>query len=437
MSSDAGPPDSVGTWTRRALSDLVDRRGITYGVVQPGHHRADGTPILRVNNITPSGLRLDDPMRIDPDIAARHDRSRLTGGEVLITLVGSVGQVAVAPPELAGWNVARAVGVIPVREEIPPQWVAWCLQTPEARQYLGERLNTTVQATLNLRDLSAVQIPIPPTEVLRDIASVLGALDAKLDNNRHLCIALEGLAMGLMQHSLSVGSPMSWDRGWPETTLGEVLSVLETGNRPRGGVKGITSGVPSIGAESIVGVGIFDFAKLKFVPRDYYNALRRGRVEDRDVLLYKDGGRPGDFQPHVSMVGEGFPFREAAINEHVYRLRIEPPFTQDFLYLWLRSDRLTQEMRRRGTGVAIPGLNSKAVKALPIIRPDVETLERVQDAVAPALSLILRTAAESRSLIEVRDALLPKLVRGEIRVPNTTDPDESNQDAATISAAAR
>jgi type I restriction enzyme S subunit len=155
-----------------------------------------------VNNFTATGLQLGDVMRIDPAIAARYSRSRLAGGEVLITLVGSVGQVAVAPSHVRGWNVARAVGVVPVRREVPARWVAWCLQAPEARQHLEARLNTTVQKTLNLRDLAALQIPIPPDAAVGAITSVLGALDDKIDSNRRLASLLEGIAAVLFRAQL-------------------------------------------------------------------------------------------------------------------------------------------------------------------------------------------------------------------------------------------
>ena len=115
--------DTRPAWPKIALKELVDERGITYGVVQPGQPRGDGVPIVRVNNFSPTGLQLDDVMRIDPAIAHRHGRSRLRGGEVLITLVGSTGQVVVAPCSVMGWNVARAVGMVPVRSDVSPRWV--------------------------------------------------------------------------------------------------------------------------------------------------------------------------------------------------------------------------------------------------------------------------------------------------------------------------
>jgi restriction endonuclease S subunit len=58
------------------------------------------------------------------------------------------------------------------------------------------------------------------------------------------------------------------------------------------------------------------------------------------------------------------PFDTFAINEHFYRLRAKPEFGQTLLYFWLSSDCAMDEMRIKGTGVAIPRLNSKQVKSL-------------------------------------------------------------------------
>lgn len=215
-----------------------------------------------------------------------------------------------------------------------------------------------------------------------------------------------------------LGSPTErWTDAWPDWRLDEVLSTLEVGRRPTGGIKHEPNGIPSIGAESIVQAGSFDFSKTKRVSEAFFAGMRRGHLEHLDVLLYKDGGTPGNFIPHVSAVGHGFPFSVASINEHVYRLRIEPPYTQSFLYFWLSSPRLLAEMRRRGTGAAIPGLNSSAVRDLPVPRPPAHVLRNLQEALDPLLDLILRSAKESRACAQVRDALLPELLSGRIRVP--------------------
>jgi type I restriction enzyme S subunit len=145
--------------------------------------------------------------------------------------------------------------------------------------------------------------------------------------------------------------------------------------------------------------------------------MGKGHVRDRDVLLYKDGGRPGEFEPHVTMVGDGFPFPEFSINEHVYRLRTEPQLPQAYLYFWLCSDSAMDEMRKRGTGVAVPGLNSAQVREVGVLLPPPGLLDRFSETVAPLMRRIFANCNQSRTLTELRGALLPKLLSGELRVP--------------------
>ena len=116
-------------------------------------------------------------MRVAPHIEAAHARTRLTGGELLLTLVGTVGEAAVVPAELAGWNVARAVAVIPVREDVGSYWIKIALEESTVRELIYGRLNTTVQATLNLKDVGQLPILMPSKDEREAIAAVIGTLE--------------------------------------------------------------------------------------------------------------------------------------------------------------------------------------------------------------------------------------------------------------------
>jgi type I restriction enzyme S subunit len=165
-----------------------------------------------------------------------------------------------------------------------------------------------------------------------------------------------------------------------------------------------------------VGLAKFDFTKTKYVPHEYYLQMTKGKVKSRDVLLYKDGGRPGVYEPHVALFGDGFPFEQACISEHVYRLRVQRPLSQAYLYFWLTSELATDEMRQKGTGVAIPGLNSTSVRSLNILVPSEVVLRRYEEICEPMIRSILNNANESRILATIRDTLLPKLLSGEVRL---------------------
>jgi type I restriction enzyme S subunit len=161
---------------------------------------------------------------------------------------------------------------------------------------------------------------------------------------------------------------------------------------------------------------VFDFSKTKFIPADFAAQMRTGVLESRDVLIYKDGGKPGDFRPHVGMYGDGFPFTRMTINEHVYRVRAASPLTEPYLYFWLSTETSTAAMRRLGTGAAIPGLNSTALKSVPVAIPPTNIQQRLFTALEALVGEALAAASEARRLAKARDELLPLLLSGQVRV---------------------
>lgn len=204
--------------------------------------------------------------------------------------------------------------------------------------------------------------------------------------------------------------------GWDVVEVGQFLNVLETGKRPKGGVAQFKDGIPSIGAENVLGVGKYDYSKTKYIPIEFFGNMRRGILQSEDVLLYKDGGKPGVFRPRVSMVGYGFPFESAAINEHVFRIRSQE-LGQQFLYFLFRSDWITHELAERGGKAAIPGINQKEVKSLKFLKPSGKVIELFNELAIPLTSPILINAKQNRTLVNIRSTLLPKLISGEIQIP--------------------
>ena len=138
-------------------------------------------------------------MKVSPAIEKKYARTRLKGGEVLLTLVGSTGQSFVAPQELAGWNVPRAIAVIRADEEVGADWINICLQSKETMHFLNVRANTTVQKTLNLKDVRDIPILIPPKGVKESIESTVLSLSEKIELNRQTNQTLEHIAQALFK----------------------------------------------------------------------------------------------------------------------------------------------------------------------------------------------------------------------------------------------
>jgi type I restriction enzyme S subunit len=190
----------AGEWESVPLGQLVEPgRNISYGIVQPGSPTHDGVPIIRVSDVRDGFISTSNPLRVSADIEAPYARTRLRGGELLLTLVGTVGEAAIAPRSLAGWNTARAVAVIPIQKEIGAYWVKIALGSPVVRELINGRLNTTVQATLNLRDVAELPITLPPVRERGAIIDMISALDDRIELNRRMTETLEAMARALFR----------------------------------------------------------------------------------------------------------------------------------------------------------------------------------------------------------------------------------------------
>src|SRR5690606_20422780 len=101
--------------------------------------------------------------------------------------------------ELSGWNIARAVAMIRPKEPGLSRWISLVLRSPSAQYQLGIVANTTVQTTINLKDLRQLRIPLPEEEERCAIAHILGTLDDKIELNRRTNETLEQMAHALFK----------------------------------------------------------------------------------------------------------------------------------------------------------------------------------------------------------------------------------------------
>ncbi len=345
------------------------------------------------------------------------------------------------------WVIDTAYYVVP-KTDLDMRWLYYAVKHYKLGEVDdGSPIPSTTRAAVYMLELD-----VPPKHEQQAISRILGTLDDKIELNRKENETLEAMARALFKAWFVDFEPVRaklegrWQRGqslpglpahlydlFPErlaeSELGEIpegwcveelsahLDVLETGRRPKGGVGGINEGVPSVGAESIIGVGKFEFGKTKYVSEEFFAAMKSGHAESMDVMLYKDGGKPGDFRPRVSMFGRGFPFDRYAINEHVFRMRSKS-LGQVFLYLQVSDERILFDLRNRGGKAAIPGINQSDVKTLLLVVPRPDVLAAFDKAAFPMMEGILERAVEGRSLAQLRDTLLPKLISGELRVPD-------------------
>lgn len=296
----------------------------------------------------------------------------------------------------------------------------------------------TTQDNLSLDKLLSFDFIVPPLSTQHKLASILSAYDDLIENNNRRIKILEEMAQAIYREWFVnfrfpghekyprpvgegkgegpyrlVNSELGMiPEGWEVTKIGEVLLELESGSRPKGGIDSSERGVPSVGAENILGLGQYDYTKEKYVRKEFHNNMRRGHVKSKDVLLYKDGAQIG----RKSMFQDSFPHETCCINEHVFILRVNARCSQNYLYFWLDQPDMTQNIRNLNVNAAQPGINQAGVKGLPILLPQNKLINTFENIVEPLLSELFNLAKKNNVLSQTRDLLLPKLISGEIDV---------------------
>ncbi|MEZ5501090.1 MAG: restriction endonuclease subunit S [Steroidobacteraceae bacterium] len=196
-------------WKREPLATLCEApRVITYGVIKLGEETPGGVPCLRTSNVRWLHIDTNGVKHITSDLSKEYSRTILKGGEVLVNVRGTLGGVAVAGPEMVGWNVSREVAVVPIdSERIDPRFVSYLIGSRETQEWLGGVKKGAAYVGINIEDLRLLPVGVPGLAEQREIVTTLesfqstttileGIYERKLD-------ALEALKKSLLHEAFT------------------------------------------------------------------------------------------------------------------------------------------------------------------------------------------------------------------------------------------
>ena len=148
--------------------------------------------------------------------------------------------------------------------------------------------------------------------------------------------------------------------------LSEVIVSLESGARPKGGVTTDSGEIPSLGGEHVASDGSLKLSNVKRISRSFFETLRSGRLQPQDILVVKDGATTGK----TGFVRDDFPFQDAAINEHLFLVRLnreraEPSYVYHYLRSPIGQSSIMLDFRGATVGGISRGFVDKVVLPLP------------------------------------------------------------------------
>jgi type I restriction enzyme S subunit len=214
-------------------------------VITDGTHASperveSGIPVLSAQNVKTSGLDMTTSrFTSDRELAAFERRFRPRRGDVLMTIVGTIGRVTVLEDEPRAVFQRSVAFLRPRPDLLDSRYLALTSQSPQFKSQLARATNQSSQAGVYLSKLKAIQVPLPPLVEQRRIAAILDHADALRAKRRQVLTHLDSLTRAIFKdivggdywRSVSASARGSNEAGWPWVPLTDI-SRLATGHTP-------------------------------------------------------------------------------------------------------------------------------------------------------------------------------------------------------------
>lgn len=412
----AGGRELPSGWRLVNVGDLLaDDRGISVGVMYPGQHVPDGIPLIRVGDILDTGINSSPDFNISHKVHHEYRRTALAGGELLITLVGRPGKAVIVPEGMAGWNAARALAVVRLLDQSSTRYLQYALSSPVLQHLIDGWCNTTVQATLNLKEIKALPIPWPEEDERRHIAAILGALDDKIELNRRMSRTLEEMAQAIFR---------SW---FLDFDGHDDLVDTELGPIPRGWeVSVVEEVVPSVGGAtpSTKEPAFWDDGTIHWTTPKDLSGLAAPVLLDTERKITKAGLAKissGLLPAGTLLMSSRAPVGYLAISQVPVAINqgyiAIPPggrLSPLFMLFWAQAN--MDRIKARAGGTTFQEISKQNFRPIPIVVPPPQPVEAFDRVGGALFDRIVSCQRESLTLATLRNALLPVLVSGEVRV---------------------
>lgn len=399
-----------------------------------------GIAFIKVEAITESGGFLPEKFAfIDTETDEKLARSRLQEKDILFTIAGTIGRVAQVTNDILPANTNQAVAIVrPNPDLIFPRFLYYVLRDSKRIQLAQSRVVQSVQANFSLGELSAVELPLPPQEEQRAIAHILGTLDDRIELNRRTNETLEAMARSVFKAWFVDFEPVQakmegrWQRG--QTLPGlpsdvfdlfpERLIESNSGGMPEGWEVTTLAAFSSLNPESWTKRTRPE--KIRYV--DLSNT-KWGRIES--ITSYAADDAPSRAQrvlrPLDTIVGTVRPGNGsyALISDEGLTgstgfavLRPLQREYSDFVFLAATARENIERLSNLADGGAYPAVRPEVVSATQVSKASQELIRKFSRQVGPMLASIAENERSSSPLAQLRDTLLPRLISGELRVPD-------------------
>jgi type I restriction enzyme S subunit len=426
------------SWRICKLEDCVEKL-IDYRGKSPKKSEG-GIPVLSAKVVKKGRILTPIIQTISPDYYSEWMRRGIPKlGDVVLTTEGPLGEVAQIDEKTYALG-QRIVTLRGVPDRLDNTFLKFLLMSPGVQSELYARATGTTVLGISQKSLRKVPLRLPPYDEQIAIASVLGALDDKVENNNQMNETLEQLAQAIFKSwfvdfdpvraKAAGNAPAHMDAdtaelfpssfgddglpaGWVWRKLGDCVSL--TKGRSYKSIELQESDTALVSLKSFLRGGGYRSDGLKAYTGTYKDeqTLTSGDL----IVALTDVTQAADVIGKPAIVRSNNEFKTLVASLDVGIIRsIETSVSTPFLYCMMMTYDFQSHIYRYTSGTTVLHLGKKGVPAYEFGMPTCEVLDKFTAIAKPIFSKIELNAVNSNTLVELRDTLLPKLMSGEIRV---------------------
>ncbi len=427
----------------KKLIDLCEESGVQTGPFGSQLHQedyvADGTPIITVEHLGENCIVHVNLPRVSDEDKSRLSKYVLKKGDIVFSRVGSVDRRALVKASEDGWLFSgRCLRVRSKSEVLNAEWLSYFFGLPAFKNYIRGIAVGATMPSINTKILSDVPIYFPEIDVQRSAANVLSLIDDRINLLRETNTTLEAIAQALFKSWFVDFDPVraktegKLPEGMDEATAAlfpDAFEMTEFGEVPKGWKNSNLSNVSDVGigktpprkeaqwfsedSSDVRWVSIRDMGTSgayisntsEFLTADAIDKFNVRRVPSNTVLL--------SFKMTIGRVAisDG----EMTTNEAIAHCKLtsDSPLPSEYIYLHLKGFDYSS---LSSTSSIADAVNSKTVKAIPILVPSAEVVASFKKITGVLFEKIKNTHYQSQTLITLRDTLLPRLISGQLHI---------------------
>jgi len=411
----------MNTWKKTTLGEVVAIIDGDRGVNYPKNHEFvnDGYCLfLNAKNVPNDSFSFNEKMFITQEKDSILGKGKLKRGDFVLTTRGTVGNFAFYSEKVPFDNIRINSGMVILRAKdkvIDKGFLKFYLKSHFFTDQVLFLSSGSAQPQLPIRDLCVFEIQIPPLPEQRAIAAVLSSFDDKIELLRRQNKTLEAIAQAIFKEwfvkfkvkgeQLKLNPKTGLPEGWRMGKLEDVIEIYG-GGTPKTDIPEYWNGdIPWFSVADVPGEGnVYVIECEKHISKQGLENSST-KVLPRNTTIITARGTVG------KLALTGVPM---AMNQSCYG--IAPKDRRSFFYFYLLMKESLATLKQQVHGAVFDTITRDTLNNISTIIPASEVLKDLHIAVKPMFQKVLQNNSQIQTLSKLRDTLLPKLMKGEIRV---------------------